>query len=373
MIRYNPYGTIGPHAFTSEDWIVRWGGLTDPVFATRVQKMYILTLKNSNMKYIGIDISKATFVAAFPQQKGYHTETFSNDTKGIRKFISKLDADTHHCVMEATGNYCFLLLYLLDKSSIPASLINPKKTNGYSRMMMSVTKTDAGDARLLADFGERFNPAPYRFPPEQIMILKQKKTVLRQLHKQLTATRNLLSSLEPLPVKDKKCFNSLRQTITFLEKQIKYMQQEMEAVVSEVFDRQLKLLTTVKGIGVTLATALIITTGGFTYFDNAKQLSRFIGMCPTIEQSGTSINIRGHINRNGDETLRSMLYLAAWSASRYNTACRELYQRLRGRGKPGKLAMVAVANKLVRQAFAVVTSNTSYIDGFVSDKPDSAL
>lgn len=325
------------------------------------------------MAYIGIDISKATFVAAFPHGKGYRTETFLNDAKGIRKLISKLDPAIHHCVMEATGNYCFLLLYLLDKSGIRASLINPKKIKNYSRVMMSVTKTDSKDACLIADFGERFKPEPYKFPSEQIIILKQKKTVLRQLQKQLAATRNLLSSLEPLPVKDKKCLTSLKQTVTFLEKQIKYMQQEMEAVVTDVFDKQLKLLTSIKGIGVTLATALIIATGGFTYFDNAKQLSRFIGICPTIEQSGTSINIRGHINRNGDETLRSMLYVAAWSASQHNKACKECYQRLRGNGKSGKVAMIAVANKLVRQAFAVVTSNKSYINGFVSTKPDAIV
>ncbi len=324
------------------------------------------------MIYVGIDISKATFVAAFPHEKGYRTETFRNDVKGIRKFVSKLDPSLHHCVMEATGNYCFLLLYLLDKASVRSSLINPKRIKNYARVMMSVTKTDAKDACLIADFGERFRPQPYKFPSEQIMLLKQKKAVLRQLQKQLTATRNLLSSLEPLPVKDKKCVHSLRQTISFLEKQIKYMQQEMEEVVSEVFDKQLRALTSIKGIGVALATALIIATGGFTYFDNAKQLSRFIGICPTIEQSGVSINVRGHINRNGDESLRSMLFVAAWSASQYNKACRECYQRLRGKGKSGKLAMVAVANKLVRQAFAVVTSNTSYIDGFVSTKPNAA-
>ena len=321
------------------------------------------------MTYIGIDISKATFVAAFPAGKGYRTETFSNDAKGIRKFIKVLDGDIHHCVMEATGNYCFLLLYLLKNAGIKASLINPKKMKNYAKMMMSVTKTDSKDACLIADFGERFKPEPYRFPSEQIMILKQKRTVVRQLQKQLTATQNLQSSLEPLPVKDKKCIHSLKQTITFLEKQIKYLQQEMEELVKESFDNQLKALTSIKGIGVTLATALIIATGGFTYFDNAKQLSRFIGICPTIEQSGTSVNIRGHINRNGDETLRSQLYIAAWSASRHNTACKECYERLRGRGKPGKLAMMAVANKLVRQAFAVATTNTSYVDGFVSTKP----
>ena len=161
--------------------------------------------------------------------------------------------------------------------------------------------------------------------------------------------------------------------MAFLEKQIKYMQQEMEEVVSEVFVGQLKALTSIKGIGVTLASALIIATGGFTYFDNAKQLSRFAGICPTIERSGTSINIRGHINRNGDENLRSMLYVAAWSASRHNKACRECYQRLRSNGKSGKLAMIAVANKLIRQAFAVVTSNSSYIDGYISTKPNADI
>ena len=238
--------------------------------------------------------------------------------------------------------------------------------------MMSVTKTDEEDARRIAEFGERFNPEPYKLPSEQVMLLKQKNTVRRQLRKQLTATRNLLSSLEPLPVKDKRCINALNQTVAFLEKQLGYMEKEMEKKVSDVYESQLRLLTSIKGIGVTIATALIIATGGFSYFDTAKQFSRFAGLCPTIEQSGTSINIRGHINRNGDEGLRSSLFIAAWSASRHNQACRECYQRLRGNGKPKKVAMIAVANKLVRQAFAVVRSNKPYIEGFVSTKPDSA-
>ena len=110
------------------------------------------------MKYIGIDISKASFVAAFPYDNGYRTETFSNDAKGIRKFIGRLDPDIHHCVMEATGNYCFLLLYLLEKASVNASLINPKKIKNYARVMMTVSKTDSRDACLIAEFGERFNP-----------------------------------------------------------------------------------------------------------------------------------------------------------------------------------------------------------------------
>jgi transposase len=71
---------------------------------------------------------------------------------------------------------------------------------------------------------------------------------------------------------------TLDKTIDFLTKQIEQLEAELADIASSEFDKQLKALTSIKGIGITLATALILTTGGFTCFDNAKQLSRFIGM-----------------------------------------------------------------------------------------------
>lgn len=124
------------------------------------------------------------------------------------------------------------------------------------------------------------------------------------------------------------------------------------------------LLTSIKGIGVTLAAALIVATGGFTYFDNAKQLTRYLGLSPIYQQFGTSVNVKGHINQNGDSNLRSQLYVAACNAE-----CKACFDRLRSNGKPGKVAVVAVANKLIRQAFAVVTQGKPYVDGFKSEKP----
>ncbi|ERI86527.1 hypothetical protein HMPREF1981_00898 [Bacteroides pyogenes F0041] len=59
------------------------------------------------MTYIGIDISKSTFVAAFPSRSSYRTETFRNEAKGICKFIGKLSADTPHCMIQTIGNYGF--------------------------------------------------------------------------------------------------------------------------------------------------------------------------------------------------------------------------------------------------------------------------
>ena len=321
------------------------------------------------MTYVGIDVSKATFVVAYSSAKAGKTKTFKNTTKGVHEFIQTLSVTEHHCVLEATGNYSALLVYLLSKAGITVSLENPLKIKNFARVMLSVNKTDETDARLIALYGERMQPSPYKLRSKSILILKQKRTVLRQLKKQLVATRNLKGSMEVLPLFDAKCKQTIEKTITFLEKQIKGMEEELASLAEDEYKKQMDLLTSIKGIGITLAAALIVATGGFTYFDNAKQLTRCLGLSPTYQLSGTSVHVKGHINRNGDPGLRSQLYVAAFSSLRCNTECKACFDRLRSNGKPGKVAVIAVANKLIRQAFAVVTQGKPYVDGFKSAKP----
>ena len=67
------------------------------------------------MTYVGIDVSKATFVVAYSSAKSSKTKTFKNTTKGVHEFIQTLSASEHHCVLEATGNYSSLLVYLLSQ------------------------------------------------------------------------------------------------------------------------------------------------------------------------------------------------------------------------------------------------------------------
>ncbi len=323
------------------------------------------------MRYIGIDVSKATFMVAYPvNEKEYKTREFKNTAKGIHEFIRTLEADDH-CVMEATGNYSYLLLYLLNQANITTSMENALKVKNFARTMLSVTKTDKADAQLLSLYGERMRPAPFKLPSDSILLLKQKRTAMRQFQKQLHATNNLKKSLEVLPQKDPTTFKSINKIIETLEKQIRKIEEDLIALTQKEFERQMQKLTSIKGVGASLAAAIIISTGGFTYFDNAKQVSRYLGICPTYQQSGTSINVKGHINRNGDSYLRSQLYVASWSMSQHNRECHNLYLRMKEKGKPGKLIMIAVANKVIRQCFAVVKHDTDYVDGFVSQKPQS--
>ena len=280
------------------------------------------------MTYIGIDVSKDSFVAAYPKKSGYSTKTFKNIANGVRQFISSLPKDCH-CVMEATGNYSMLLLYLLQQANITVSMENPQKIKHFARAMLSTTKTDEIDAKLIAMYGEKMEPAPYKIPSESIILLKQKRTVLRQLKKQLTAMINLQHSLSVLPKQDPTAKVATEQTIKFLRKQISKLEDEITNLSNKEFKRQMELLTSIKGIG-------------------------------------ENINVKGHINRNGDTHLRSLLYVVAFASIRSNTACKETYERLRSRGKSGRVAIIAIANKLIRQAFAIVTNNRPYIDGYVS-------
>ena len=317
------------------------------------------------MTYIGIDVSKDSFVAAYPAKSGYSTKTFKITTSGVRQFISSLPEGCH-CVMESTGNYSMLLLYLLQQANIIVSMENPQKIKHFARAMLSTTKTDEIDAKLIALYGEKMEPIPYKIPSESIILLKQKRTVLRQLKKQLLMMTNLQESMAVLPKQDPTSKASIEQTIKFLRKQISKMEEEITNLSNKEYKRQMDLLTSIKGISNTIASALIIATGGFTYFSSAKQISRFLGLCPTYQQSGTSVNVKGHINRNGDTYLRSQLYVAAVSSTACNSACREAFVKMKERGKAGKVAIIAVANKLIRQAFAVVTNNRPYVDGYVS-------
>ena len=187
------------------------------------------------MTYVGIDVSKATFVVAYSSAKNGKIRTFKNTVKGVHEFIQTVSVTEHHCVLEATGNYSALLVYLLTKAGITVSLENPLKIKNFARVMLTVTKTDEIDARLIALYGERMQPAPYKLRSDSILVLKQKRTVLRQLKKQLVATRNLKGSMETLPFFDPKCKKTIEKTIDFLEKQIKSMEEDVETGMSGNF------------------------------------------------------------------------------------------------------------------------------------------
>ena len=303
--------------------------------------------------YVGIDVSKDTLMMSFSLTTDiWRVNTFANSPDGIESLISKLPPDAH-VIIEATGSYSVLLTYLLGQAKICLSVISPTQSHHFAKMRLSVTKTDKSDAALLAKYGQIVQPPLYEMDSYALLRLRQKRALLRQLKKQQRSLANLLHSFSPLPIKDDQVQIGLQQMLACVQAAINTLITEIQQLTEEHFPIQIRRLTSITGISITIATALIDVTGGFRQFHSAKALAKYIGVVPIVYQSGKA-NFKRGICKTGDPHLRAMLYMASWSAVRHNKPCREFYQRLKAAGKSTKVALIAVINKLLRQAFAVV-------------------
>ncbi len=123
-------------------------------------------------------------------------------------------------------------------------------------------------------------------------------------------------------------------------------------------------LSLFEAIGAKTALELIVVTNGFTRFEDIKALCAYIGVSPTTFRSGSSVRGKGGIAKLGQGRIRQLLYLCTWTARTCNPACKQLYQRLQTAGKPPKVIGIAIAHKLLRQAFAVATKNIRFSPEF---------
>jgi transposase len=306
---------------------------------------------------VGIDISKETFDVDF-NGKGCH---YDNNEKGIKNFIKSIPGKSS-CVMESTSTYGDILAWSLHETGHDVYIVNPTRIKNYARMKLSKVKTDKKDARIIREFAEICisDLLPYNFPSENILIAKQIETALGQLIVQRTATKNQLEAVSKLKNASKKVIKSLEKIIEFQTKQIEELQEEEKKEIDKDHKQMREQITSIKGIGDSTACMLIALTNGFKNFQNAKQLSSYFGCCPRVCSSGSSVKGRGSISKIGLSDVRTRLYMCALSAKRYNLACKDLFERLIQKGKPFKVALMAVVNKLIRQIFAVISKNEFY-------------
>ena len=305
--------------------------------------------------YCGIDVSKQTF-DVFLEKKSH---VFNNELEGFKMFLSLLPMGSH-CVMEATGPYYLKLAVYLQSNGIKVSVVNPLVIKRFSQMRMLKAKTDKADARLIALYAEKEVPSPWQAPKPILLKIQQEQAVLDGLNKQLRMLKNQMESIAVQPFQSGEALVAIRAVVNEIEKQSSMVEQSILRKVEQSFAKEIGLITSIPGIGMKTAVALLVATNAFSNFSSGKQVASYIGICPRIYQSGSSVKGKGHITKMGDSRIRTLLYMGACSAKKYNLACQQLYDRLVENGKAKKLALIAVANKLVKQAYAIVTSNEMY-------------
>lgn len=313
--------------------------------------------------YIGIDISKKTFDVSINGK----LRRFNNTTAGFTDLVALLGNDAY-CVMEATGNYGCALAEHLVAAGRAVAVVNPLRIKRYAQMTLRRHKTDRADAQLITLFAENQHLGPedqWQPPSEALNDLRQQQTVLEQLKKQETALLNQIEALSKLPRPSPDAIQALRKVLAALQQTIKELEASQQQRVVQTDEKLYNVLRSIPGIGARTAIMLVIATDFFGSCDSARQLASFVGLCPRPYESGSSIKTAGTIGHSAAPQLRTVLYMCSMSAIRVNTACRALYHRLLNRGKSKKLALIAVAHKLVRQVFAVAERRAQFVDMLV--------
>lgn len=317
---------------------------------------------NKYKEIYGIDISKDVF-DVYGSESGHNQ--FKNDSKGFVSFMNCLPKGVL-VVMEATGYYHYRLAQFLYKSGVAVSVVNPLSVKRFIQMKLAKVKTDKSDAKAISDYGAMNNVPLYTALTNVQSECLQLFRLLDSYLKHSTATKNKLKGEEVLGVPSKFVYCSLKGNLRHLNKEVEALESRLLELVKQDQQHQLTLLKSIPGMGVKTALFLIVVTDGFKKFETANQLCSYVGITPTIRESGSSVRGRSRISKVGNKKLRNLLFLCAFSACKYNKACREIYERLVAKGKSKKLALIAVANKLLKQAFAIAKSGRPYDENFVS-------
>ena len=316
------------------------------------------------MLYVGIDISKLTFDVSFLKNNRYINKCFDNNSKGFSAFtdwIKKKDSQSYIC-LEATGIYSFNLAQFLVKNKMNVMVVNPIITHAFFKVELGRNKTDCADAQLISRYcehviakGEYCKRAYHPKSPDYEAI-QRLITRCDQLEKSKTQEHNHLESSLNNDVS-----RSIKRLHKMINNEIKIIKKKIVGIVknNETIRQQVKLLTSIVGIGEKTAWSILAYVGDIRFFLNSKQVTSYAGLSPKIIQSGTSIN-KSCLSKLGHKRLRKSLYMPALVAIKYNSHLREFYERLVNNGKPKKVAIIAVMRKLLVLSYGVLKSEKEY-------------
>lgn len=288
--------------------------------------------------HVGVDVSKERLDVAITDGRWLQ---FANDEGGHHEICTLLSAERPTLVvMEATGGLERALATQLGAIGIPVRIVNPRSVRHFAKASGLLAKTDRIDAQVLARFAQAMRLEPRELAAEELRTLQALIARRRQLIEMITMEKSRLGSAH------KAIRSSIRRTIRMLEKQLKQTDDDMDSALKTcgVWREKVELLQSVPGIARVISLNLIATLPELGKL-NRRQISALAGVAPFNRDSGRYQGKRSIFG--GRRETRSALYMAALVGARHNPVLRAFYQRLRARGKSGKVALVACMRKLL--------------------------
>lgn len=340
---------------------------------TPLPKLQIIP-PTSGACFIGMDVSKLTLdVTLLDANRKPHYIQVTNDLKGFLE----LDQWLHECpdfdyeeavfCMEHTGIYTRKVVeFLLLKEAKVwlESALHLKRSMGMTR-----GKTDKVDSLRIARYSMT-NSDRARFISLSNSTLAQIKDLLANRDRISKAIKSLQAILGETRHLDAPTLRALTKVNRPALKGLKESKKACEVRIAELIEgdedlsKMYWLITSVKGVGLVLATQLMVYTDGFTRMTETRQLACYCGVAPFSYSSGTSVRGRTGTSSFANLTLKSTLHLAAVSSIRYVPDLRQYYERKTSEGKAKMTVINAVRNKLLHRVLAVVKRGTPYVENY---------
>ena len=280
--------------------------------------------------------------------------SYPNTASGIKALVADVKGrGVDIVVIEATGGLQREAARALAAAGLAVAVVNPRQVRDFARACGQLAKTDGIDAQVLALFGLRLQPQPRALPDDEAQAWADKLARRDQLVEMRVAEKNRRFRASTAMKK------SIDKHLVFLDRAIKALDQELDDTLrgSPVWAGKVELIEAVTGIGPQTVRRLLIDLPELGRLDR-HGIAKLVGVAPLNRDSGT---LRGkRMIWGGRVKVRNTLYMAALSASRFNAPLKAFFERLKAAGKPHKVALVAVARKLLTILNAMLRDHSAW-------------
>ena len=300
--------------------------------------------------YVGIDVSKHQLDCS----DGTSSWSHLHDRSGIADLVEHLsELKPTLVVLEATGGYETSVAAALASDGLPVAVVNPRQVRDFARATGELAKTDEIDARVLALFAERIRPEPRPLPDSLTEELGALVARRRQLIDMRQSETNRLSRASA------KVAKRIQSHIHWLSRELKRVDDDLDRTMedSPIWRAKEDLLRSVPGIGPVASRTLLAELPELGRLTR-REIAALAGLAPFNRDSGLQRGRR--MIHGGRASVRKTLYMATLSATQHNPVIQACYERLRQRGKPPKVALVACMRKLLTILNAMAASGTPW-------------
>ena len=316
--------------------------------------------------WVGIDVSKDRLDAC---QLGPGTRprqrAFPNTPAGFRRLVARADPAAHFC-LESTGAYGRGLADHPAAAGRHVAVVNPARVKYAALMRGQGNKTDAADARLIAEYARREAPPAYAPPRPEVRRLQ----ALTRRRDDLRAAAAREKARLAAPGLDPAERASIRRTVRFLAGEADRLQAAADAMIAGCPDLRAdrELLVSVGGIGTQTASTVLAELPDRDPGRSAQAAAAYAGLAPREFRSGSTVRKRTRLSKAGNARLRKALYLPTLTAIQFNPVLRGFFERLVAAGKPRMAAVGACMRKLLMICYGVLRTRAPFDPAWAVNK-----